>query len=81
MQEFLNYGMIHAKMDKYTNGILTLLLVIMPVIADEEWTGQLLLNFLTDNETITYGYRPSNCPSIEFQSALKSIPYGLLNCN
>ena len=81
MQEFLNYRMIYAKMDKYTNGILTLLLVIMPVIADEEWTGQLFLNFLTDNKTITYGYRSSNCPSIEFQSAMKSISRGVLNCN
>ena len=44
--EVLYYG----KMDKFT--ILTLLLVIMPVVADEEWIGQLL--FATNNETIAY---------------------------
>ena len=40
------------KMDKYT--VLTLLLVITYIVADEEWIGQLLLIFATDNETITY---------------------------
>ena len=37
--EVLYYG----KMDKYT--VLTLLLVITYIVADEEWIGQLLLKF------------------------------------